>query len=246
MLLAEIRQLLSEPHALPIVLIALPRWAALTAARERAAEQETRLPEPYADTLRDSDKDKVFGRMLWLDVPEHPNGGVHILFHRQFQAGIITGWRYRHGLLWPRSFREGSAPLLPMRSDQQFWGQNPTLVQLHLGKLNQAAYKLARKRPDAMIPSPTLVAMIQKSQDDAARIGVVRIGMGEDREPFDWLLSNCKVLGDEKFEDHILITIQHPDLPVAPDIEKPPAYEFACAKHDDGQVSVKFAPVENS
>lgn len=173
-LLAEIRSLVSNADK-PITLIAVPRWAALYLGRERAAELETKLVQAQADSLRyvPNKKQNSGACVLWLPVADHPFGGCFIFAHPGYEAGLLIAYSYRTPILFPRKFteqlREGiGGPLIPWRSDQDRWFNNPPVAEREMRNLTQECIRTTRKTPVYVHPSPFLVQVINDHAEPGA------------------------------------------------------------------------------
>lgn len=160
-LLSEIRTLVASSDK-PIVMIAVPRWAALHLGRERAKELGTQLIQGHADSLRYTPGKKQNNGccVMWLPIEGHPFGGVFILANVSYEAGLLIAWTDRHSLLWPREFVENIGPLIAWRTDQERWYNNPPVAERETALLTRAAVKLTRKTPLFVHPSPYLVEVI--------------------------------------------------------------------------------------
>jgi hypothetical protein len=154
-LLNQLREAAMRPRDVPIVLFGLPRWSALRLSRARAAELGTKLVQAHAESLRYKENGNL-AIVLWLPVPEHANGGVHILCHAGFEAGVVIGWADRHPLHWPRTFTEYPAALLPWSSEVRN-GMDMVFVTQ---RLQRDAIKLTRRGPAQVEPSPALMQVI--------------------------------------------------------------------------------------
>ena len=167
-LLAEIRALVANSDK-PITLIAVPRWAALYLGRERAAELDTKLVQAHADSLRyvPNKKQNSGACVMWLPVAEHPFGGCFIFAHPGYEAGLLIAYSYRTPILFPRSFSEQlrhgiGGPLIPWRSDQDRWINNPAVAEREMRVLTQECIRTTRKTPVYVHPSPFLVQVINE------------------------------------------------------------------------------------
>ena len=174
-LLSEIRALVANA-AKPITLIAVPRWAALYLGRERAAELDTKLVQAHADALRHlpGKRQNNGACVMWLPDAEHPFGGCFIFAHPAYEAGLLIAYSYRTPILFPRRFseqlREGiSGPLIPWRSDQDRWFNNPLVAEHEMRNLTRECIRTTRKNPVYVHPSPFLVQVI----NDHAQSGAV-------------------------------------------------------------------------
>lgn len=163
-LLQELRDAASVPRDVPLVLFGLPRWAALGLSRLRATELGTRLVQQHADSLRQK-PDGNPHVVLWLPINEHQFKGVHVLCHEGFEAGTVMGWADWKPLMWPRSFSEYPAALLPWQSS---W---TGLVERHgmantqardIENLVREAVAMTRQTPAVVQPSPALMAVIMQ------------------------------------------------------------------------------------
>lgn len=148
----------------PIVLVGLPRWAALRLGRARAKELGMSLNQAHAESLRDDPKKRVPHAVLWLPCDGHANGGLFVFCHRSFEAGLLMGWSDYRPIGWPRSFSEFPAPLCPWRSDQERWQNNESVAKREYNSLLRAISKLTRKQPAFVQPSAPLLAIIQASE----------------------------------------------------------------------------------
>ena len=174
-LISEIRALVADA-AKPITLIAVPRWAALYLGRERAAELDTKLVQAHADALRHipGKRQNNGACVMWLPVADHPFGGCFIFAHPAYEAGLLIAYSYREPILFPRRFseqlREGiGGPLIPWRSDQDRWFNNPLVAEREMRNLTQECIRATRKNPLYIHPSPFLVQVI----NDHAQSGAV-------------------------------------------------------------------------
>jgi len=174
-LLSEIRALVANA-AKPIIMISVPRWAALYLGRERAAELGTKLVQAHADALRyiPNKKQNSGACVMWLPDAEHPFGGCFIFAHPSYEAGLLIAYSYRTPILFPRKFteqlREGiGGPLIPWRSDQDRWFNNPLVAEREMRHLTQECIRTTRKMPLYVHPSPFLVQVI----NDHAQSGAV-------------------------------------------------------------------------
>lgn len=173
-LLNEIRALVADSPK-PIIMIAVPRWAALHLGRERAKELGTKLTAGHADSLRyNPDKPNNNGScLLWLPIDAHPHGGCFILANTAYEAGLLIAFTDQHSLLWPRTFIENrkparfGGPLIPWRSDQHIWVNNHLDSEIQSGRLTRAAVAITRKTPLFVHPSPYLVQIITAESQPA-------------------------------------------------------------------------------
>jgi hypothetical protein len=173
-LLSEIRALVANA-AKPITLIAVPRWAALYLGRERAAELGTKLVQAHADALRHipGKRQNNGACIMWLPDEKHPFGGCFIFAHAAYEAGLLIAYSYRTPILFPRTFTEQlhaniGGPLIPWRSDQNHWFNNPPVAEKEMRNLTQECIRTTRKTPVYVHPSPFLVQVI----NDHAQPGV--------------------------------------------------------------------------
>lgn len=173
-LISEIRTLVADA-AKPITLIAVPRWAALYLGRERAAELETKLVQAHADSLRyiPNKKQNSGECVMWLPVAGHPFGGCFIFAHPGYEAGLLIAYSYRTPILFPRRFGEQlrhgiGGPLIPWRSDQDRWFNNPPVAEREMRRLAQQCRRATRKNPLYVHPSPFLIQVINDHEQDTA------------------------------------------------------------------------------
>lgn len=177
-LLTEIRELVAQSNK-PIILIAVPRWAALHLARERGKELGMKLNQAYADALRyiPAKKNNRGSCVLWLPMEDHPHGGLFILANPGYEAALLIAFSYRSPLLYPETGRtfteklepEGfGGPLLPWRSDQDRWFNIPAIAERETRRLAHEAEKTTRRQPAYVNPSPYLLEVIQKSAQSMA------------------------------------------------------------------------------
>lgn len=161
-LLKELREAAAVPREHPLILFGLPRWCALALSRARAAELGTRLVQGHADSVRERENgnDCI---VLWLPIEDHPNEGIHILCHIGYQAALVMGWASREPLLYPRTFTEYPAALLPWRSDYVLMQHDQSIIVTATLDLADAAKKATHRQPTIMQPSPALMAMILKA-----------------------------------------------------------------------------------
>lgn len=151
----------------PIVLIGLPRWAALRLGRARAKELGKTLNQAHAESLRDDPRKQAPHAILWLPCDGHPNGGLFLFCHRGYEAGLLMGWRNYRPIGFPRAFSEFPDPLCPWRSDQERWIKNDTVARKEYNALLREVSKLTRTTPAFVQPCDPLLAIIQHSTQEA-------------------------------------------------------------------------------
>lgn len=151
----------------PIVLVGLPRWAALRLGRARAKELGTSLNQAHAESLRDDPRKQVPHALLWLPCDGHANGGLFVFCHRSFEAGLLMGWSDYRPIGWPRTFSEYPDALCPWRSDQERWIKNETVAKQEFHRLLRSISKLTRRQPAFVQPCDSLLAIIQHSTQEA-------------------------------------------------------------------------------
>lgn len=168
-MIREIREtaLRQSTELKPIVLVGLPRWAALWLGRARAKELGKALNQAHAESLRDDIKKQVPHAILWLPCDGHPNGGLFVFCHRAFEAGLLMGWSDYHAIGWPRTFSEYPDALCPWRSDQEHWIKNSTVARKEFNGLLRSISKLTRTQPAFVQPCEPLLAIIQNATQEA-------------------------------------------------------------------------------
>ena len=169
-LLDELRALIAGADK-PITMIALPRWAALHAARQRARETDGKIIQAYADALRyiPNKRQNNGSCVLWLPIADHVNGGVHLFFNPGYEAGLLTAFSYRTPILWPRKWSEKhedafGGPLMAWRSDQHLWWNNPPVAEVETRRMAAECVRLSRKSPAYINPSPFLLEVIMRHE----------------------------------------------------------------------------------
>jgi len=151
----------------PIVLVGLPRWAALRLGRARAKELGTSLNQAHAESLRDDPKKQIPHAVLWLPCDGHANGGFFVFCHRSFEAGLLMGWSAYRPIGWPRTFVEYPDALCPWRSDQQHWQNCEPIAIREFQRLLSGIAKVTRRQPAFVQPCDSLLAIIQHSTQEA-------------------------------------------------------------------------------
>lgn len=154
----------------PIVLVGLPRWAALRLGRARAKELGKPLNQAHAEWLRDMPQHPP-ERVLWLPCDGHANGGLFLFCHRSYGAGVLIGWRDYRPIGWnftpARTFSEYPDALCPWRSDQERWLHLQSVAKQEHNRLLRAVSKLTRTTPAFVQPCDSLLAIIQHSTQEA-------------------------------------------------------------------------------